>query len=245
MKGKPLADEQYDDGWGLSEGTVLGEGVVTIDSAEFGFDASYGNGEIPLAIFEGNVVSDDGEAHDWRKLYSVGKGWDVVDQGARIQREDGRPKGVGKQSKYGLWIAGAMEAGAAEVLRGRGKQTEAKVWEGLTFEVRAKETDYGGEIGKKQTLVPVRFVGEGSAKTATGSAPAAQSAATTAAPTATAQASGLSASLKAKLKKLAKECESHDEFVDRAFVEVDGVDGNGEAETLVADSADFYNELRG
>ena len=231
-----MTEEQYDS-WDLSDAPVLGEGLVTINSASFGYDAQYGGGEVALAILEGTVESD-GDTHSWKKLYSIGKGWNIVDGGSRVEREDGRKRNFQKQSKYGLWIAGALEAGAGEVLRGRGTPMEAKIWEHLTFEVAAKETDYGGEIGKKSTLVPVKFVGE--AGTAT---PAATKAA---APAANGSSNGhVSGALKMKLKKLAAECDSHDAFVERAFVEVEGVDGNAAVEKAVADSTELYESLRG
>lgn len=230
-------EEEYD-GWGLSEGGSLGTGTVTINAASFGYDAQYKNGEQELAIIEGLVVNEDGEEHDWRQFFSIGAGWSIVDGGTRVERVNGKKANFQKQSKYGLWIAGALDSGAAEVLRGRGPATNAKVWASLIFEVGSREQDYGGDIGKKPVLVPVKYLGEkGSATASTASAATPASS--------EAPASGeVPGALKAKLKRLAAEHDTHDAFVDAAFL-IDGVDGNKHVESLVADSPDFYNALRG
>lgn len=230
-----MSEEQYD-GWELDEGMAFGEGVLTINEARFGFDADYKDGEAPVLILDGDLIDDDGNPRVWHQLYSIGTGWEIVDGGARIELQPGfKRKGVSKQSKYGLWITGAIEAGATNAMRSRGRQTEATVWPGMKFEVRQTDHNYGGEIGTKKVLVPVKFLGESGSTAPTTSA-------ITAAPAPT--VSEIGGALKAKLTKLAKECDSHDIFIERAFVEMD-IDGNKAAEALVADSPDFYLAARG
>ena len=52
------------------------------------------------------------------------------------------------------------------------------------------------------------------------------------------------AKVKIALKKLAVECDSHDEFIERAFIEVDGVDGDASIEAQVMDADGIYAEAR-
>lgn len=219
-------------GWDLAEPTVLGEGEVSIKHSSFGFDSTYG--EQICLILEGQVRTAEGETFDWRKLYSIGKGWDVKDAGATIVAADGRPKKIQPSSKYGIFIDAATQLpDLAKELANRGSCFDAKVWEGLCLEVKATERDYGGDIGKKSTLVPVGYSGGAAIVSASTSTPVASPA-----------ASGeLSPALKRKLKTLAKEATDWENFIDRAFVEVDGVDKNPYVEGLVADSADFYESL--
>lgn len=177
--------------------------------------------------------TDDDDQPEFDEYFGLGTGWETTD-GRTVGRADGRRKGFNKSTKYQLWIAGAVDAGAGDVLRKRDPELgpmNAAIWEGLTFHVNRKEHDYGGDIGKKGILVPTEFKGEAKGKAA----------AKAEAPT-TASGNGVSAALKAKLKKIAKASESLDEFIDQAFA-VDGVDGNAEAEELVV-SGSLYEEVQ-
>lgn len=229
----------YADSYELGDAPVLGEGTVTIENATFGYDAQYRNGEAEILILEGKVVDDEGQPHDWRKFYPVGTGWSVNDGGRSISRQDGKNK-IMRGCKYGLWLQGALESGAGDELRKRGPATEAKVWDGMKFEVRSKESSFknsAGEMVSYGTLVPVAYLGAGAA-TVTATPAAATTSATSSAP------STLSVKLRRELKKVATASDTYDAWVDAAFL-VDGVDGNPEIENMVAESEDLYLELRG
>lgn len=236
----------YADSYELGDAPVLGEGTVTIENATFGYDAQYRNGEAEILILEGKVVDDEGQAHDWRKFYPVGTGWSVNDGGRSISRQDGKGK-IMRGCKYGLWLQGALESGAGEELRKRGPATEAKVWDGMKFEVRSKESSFknsAGEMVSYGTLVPVAYLGAGAQSAGSPTTGPAVKSGSAAAANAGLTAADLPVKLRRELKKVAAASDTYDAWVDAAFL-VDGVDGNPGIESMVADSEDLYLELRG
>lgn len=237
------------DPWELADAPAMGEGIVHIDRAKFGFQTDYNKGETLCMMFEGTVVPEGSdETFPWNKLYPVGGGWEAVDGGARIQRENGIPKQIFKTSKYGFFIDGAKLSGAAQVLKAKGSPLEAHIWEDMDFEMSAKDHDYGGEIGKKATLIPVRYIPSDIAASGRPASTSASSTSASAAPTPPAAPSAdytVPASIKRKLVKLAKEHDTHEAFYDAAFAEIPEIDPSPELSAMVADSPDYYLGLKG
>jgi hypothetical protein len=203
----------------------------TVDSAWFTTDAAYNNGETLLLKLNG--PTDNPDQPETTLQYSCGSGWEAEDNGKRAVREDGKRRRFNQSS--GIWklVDAAMNAGAGDALRSRGTPMEASMWVGLRFHM--KRVEQGEGDFKTTRPLPVSFlgtVGEGSAA----AAPAAAS--STPAPTAAANGAGLSKVLEIKLKKLAKEAATHEDFIVAAF-ELDGVDGNADAERAVVDEAWF------
>lgn len=244
-----MADADEFDPWATTSGLV-DDIDITISDAYFGFNADYNNGETLVLTIEG--TTDDEDNKEYSGFYPCGGGWETTDKGKTASREDGKRKGFNKTSGYGLFFTAAIEAGAGDVLRERGTPFEAAVWPGLTFHMKRLKHNYGGEIGEIERLLPVEFkgvAGEGGAKPAKATGATKKAAPTKAEPEGEADEAGAASSngelpvpLKAKLKKLARECETHDQFIERAYTEVDGVDGNTAAEEAVMDPDGLYAE---
>lgn len=208
---------------------------ATVTSAFFTTDAAYNDGETLLLKLE--CETDNPETPETILQYSTGNGWEAADNGKKAVREDGKRRRFNQQS--GIWklVEAAMNAGAGDALRSRGTPMEASMWVGLKFHI--KRVEMGEGQYKTTRPLPVSFlgvVGEG----ANGSAPAAP------APAGADPASngaGLSKVLEAKLKKLARDSASHEDFIAAAF-DLDGVDGNADAERAVVDEA-FFNAAKG
>lgn len=204
----------------------------TVENAYFATDSNYNDGETLLLKLEG--ATDNAEAPETVLQYSCGNGWEASDGGKVAVREDGRRRRFNQQT--GIWklVEAAMNCGAADAMRTKGTPMEASMWVGLRFHIRRVEQ---GEGQYKTTRpLPVEFLGVVSEN---GSAAAAAPAKTSAA---AANGAGLSKVLEVKLKKLAKEAATHEDFIVAAF-ELDGVDGNADAERAVVDEA-WYEAAR-
>lgn len=211
----------------------------TVDSAWFTTDAAYNNGETLLLKLNG--PTDNPDTPETTLQYSCGSGWEAEDNGKRAVREDGKRRRFNQSS--GIWkmVESAMNAGAGDALRSRGTPMEASMWVGLRFHM--KRVEQGEGDFKTTRPLPVSFlgvVGEGA-----GAAPkqAASAPAPASAPASTSNGAGLSKVLEIKLKKLARESDTHEDFIVAAF-ELDGVDGNADAERAVVDEA-FFNAAKG
>lgn len=206
----------------------------TVDSSWFTTDAAYNDGETLLLKLNG--PTDNPENPEVTLQYSCGNGWEASDGGKVAVREDGKKRRFNQSS--GIWklVEAAMNAGAGDVLRGRGTPMEASMWSGLKFHM--KRIEQGEGQYKTTRPLPVSFlgvVGEGSGQAPAASGPASAPAA---APGPTTNGSGMSKVLEVKLKKLAKESATHEDFIVAAF-DLDGVDGNADAERAVVDEAWF------
>lgn len=235
---------------------------AVVKAAWFEFDPEFNNGQsLVLKMTLQTDIEDfgpDGPTGDL--LFSVGKGWTTNDRGATAVREDGKSKGFHQSTAYHMWIDGAIKCdGAEKVLRSaeRGDPRTAAMWVGTGWHVNRKEVDYGGEIGKKDKLVPTKFLGvandlmeltrggggnipnpSGTAQKAAVAkkvpgvvkkAPAPAQPATT--------ATGIDAELRGELKALALAAETHEAFVEQAF-ELAAVSENDAAQQAVMDAGE-------
>lgn len=243
-------DEKVHDGWSLSSG--LPEAFTgKIQDAYFCYDDDYQDGEAALLKLE--VMTDDpelGESGLLTLLYPVGKGWEPKSKGAAIEHESDKAKNYNRSSGVGLLVAAGLEV-MGDDLRARGTGFEAGVWKGLAFDFERKEYEatIGGEKVNYNRMLPVAVAegGDDAPKKAAGTTKkaASKSAAKEEATDDEAGDAGgdveevkLPAKLRIALKKLAKECDSHDAFVERAFEEIEGVDGDDVAEAAVMDQSD-------
>jgi hypothetical protein len=234
------------DPWHFSSG-LIDDCDITIREAYFAFDPNYQQGEALVLKME--VDTDDDDEPKSTLMFPCGKGWEPKDKGARAGREDGRQKPFNKSSGIALLCAAAIETGAGDIIKDRGDPMQANIWEGLSFHMKRRRIDYGGEIGEIERLLPTEFHGDKSkgAKTGGGSKPAASAASTTKEDTPAdepaADVPALKGALKVKLMKLAKECDDHDTFLEKAY-ETEGVDGNPAAEAAVESPDGLYAEAR-
>lgn len=199
-----------------------------IVDVSFGYNDRYMNGEVAVAIV--TIRSDELEA-DYEVLYPCGKGWEASKDGATLKHESGRPRKLNKQSAWALFAYHVYDAGYSKF--GGEDVLNAATFKGLEFHWNIVEFDYGGEIGKRTRLMPISLVGKAepkaSSKATSGKAKAADS--------------GVDSAIEAALIEAAKAADSYDEFVDAAFG-IEGVDGNVDAEKLVASKA-WYSKNHG
>lgn len=251
-----MADEEFD-AWQFSTG--LPEKVrAKITDSYFTFDADYNDGQTLLLKLE--IQSDDTEigtngADTFQ--YPCGPGWEPADKGARAKREDGTKKAFHVNSGVAVLCAGAVEAGAAEVLKSRGTPLDAGIWKGLEFTFHRKGFTFSNRENNEKVeysrMVPVEFHGGGEGgKKAAGSTKKAASkpaAASKAEPegevdestTTTGEgegAGGLTEPQRVKLKILAKKSDTHNDFMEAAFEQYPDLMGNAEAEEAIADDGE-------
>ncbi|MDX1748659.1 MAG: hypothetical protein R3324_22225, partial [Halobacteriales archaeon] len=193
------------------------------------------------------IETDGDPVDEWTERFSVGSGWEAVEGGKQIQREDGTTRKINSNTDYGRIInrclgeAGGREGreyaehfeGAKKVLMDRGEPTEAGVWVGLRFHMTSQEFSFHNkeedeEVTYNRTL-PVAFKGEDDPD------------GTVSSPAGSESNGSLSKAerikVEAALKKLAKEADDHADFLDKAM-ELETVTTHDELLELVADDSD-------
>lgn len=129
--------------------------TVTIEDARFTYDARYNNGE--SLLLEWVCSSDDPDNAELTLNFSCGSNWEAAEGGRRATHE--KKHAFVKTSRVGKMISRVIELGAGSVLEARGPMTDAQVWVGLQFHMARETTEYGGEIGSREFLMPTAFVG--------------------------------------------------------------------------------------
>lgn len=232
------------DPWEFSSGLVE-EMTATIKDAVFATDATYNDGNTLLLKLD--VMADDvevGEGGAMTLLYPAGPGWVATDRGQHAAREDGKQKKLNKSTGVALLVASAVECGAGDILKSRGTPLDAGIWIGLKFDFTNRNFSFKGSDGTDVAYSRMLISAfHGSADTTGGPTPAATANGASSTPTSPAATNGgtpaadLDVRVKTKLKLLAKSIRAangeHDTFVERAFAEVDGVNGDGAAEDAV------------
>lgn len=241
----PAATKEFDPFKGTSglepfDGSIIG--------ARFGYDSKYNDGQSLVLLLDIKNI-EDGE--EQTRFYSVGRGWEEADGGKSAARENGKdPEGFNDQTAYHAFIQGAFKSGAEDVLRGRGLMPwEAELWTGLNFTFGPES--YQDQDGKDRTrFVPTDFLGEAEAKGAKASkaaptkkAPAkaapAKEAADEAEETGKEGLALLTKPQQIKLTKLAGTASDYDDFVQQAYVDVDGIaDGGADVDAFMADESE-------
>jgi hypothetical protein len=225
------------------------DGLVTeyqgkITDAYFTYDDSYNDGESLLLKLE--IQTDNSELGDGGAVieqYPVGKGWETTDTGKTASREDGKPKALNKNSGVAVLVTSAIEAGAAAELKSRGIPTDSAIWPGLEFTFARKEFTFkvDGEERSYGRMLITEYHGHGLGAAGGAVKPGK---AEKGEKGENAVAGPIPPKVKIQLKKLAMECDTHDEFIERAFVEIDGVDGDSVVESTVMDANGLYADAR-
>lgn len=91
------------DPFALSSGLPLADTDVVVSAMEFKFDTSYSADACVAAI---TFQPDEGEPQE--QLYSCGKGWEPLDQGASVGHTSGRAVNFNGQSNFGRFWAAAL-----------------------------------------------------------------------------------------------------------------------------------------
>lgn len=221
-----------DEAWETETG-LLDEYQGTITRSWFATDARYNDGNTIMLHWE--IATNDPEFPEVTEKFPCGSGWDSRDGGKTIAHELGKVK-FNKNSIYGRIVDRLTKADgslhdALTTIKGRGRPTSADIWEGLTFHFKREEHNYGGDIGVKSRVMPLKFVGL-DAQVSTESTKA------EAAPAATTEIDPVVA---AKLRKAVTDAANHQEFVDAAMA-VDGVVGDDDLLASIVDdgATGFY-----
>lgn len=221
-------------GWDTIESTGLFEGPGTItDETEFGFDASYDNGNsmVFILVIDPDTPTEDGEPV--RQFYSLGKGWDSED-GGETAYNPSNPSGFNKTSNYGMLIDSMKQTDAFDVIKERGLPDKASVWHGLRFDFKRQpvKRTIRGEERTSEVLLIDDYLGEGGDE----EKPAKKAKAKPAA-----KAASGDKALRAKIKKLGKDHDDHDDFLAAVLEEFPEVEEYDElyAEVLDEDSGLF------
>lgn len=231
--------------WETSSG-LLDEITGEIVDATFGYKESYQSGEALLLIAD--VQTGDPELGEGGILtldWPVGKGWETGDKGKTATHESGKPKKFNGQSGIGVLIDSIRDAGGLAAMAKKGEAFEAASYVGLnaTFTRKEYKNTINGEERSWNRML-VSEIHDGKAKAQAPKPDPEPVAEATDTPAEAASTPKVPAALKIKLKKLAIECDDHDTFVERAFAEIDGVDGVQNVEDAVSDE-DFYRGLKG
>lgn len=223
--------ELFDDEWTLGTGLALAGGDWTVAACSFGFNAKLGAD----ALCANFVFTDpSGESEDQQQSFSVGKGWEAVDGGEALVREDGQRGKIGKTTNYGRLVNSAMDATkAAGVAMPFASPRLAAGWVGTSWTLGTVSytTQFKDEEAKERSaFVFTAYKGAGATATAV-KAPGGKAAPK--APSAT----DIDADLLAALHALAvTHAADHDAFVEAAY-EIDGVDGVKHVEKAILKSA--------
>lgn len=224
-----MVDEvTLDEAWETESG-LLEQYVGTITRSWFATDARYNDGNTMMLHWE--IATNDPDIPEVTEKFPIGGGWDSSDGGATVVHEKGKQK-FNNSSIYGKIVKRVNDGDGVlhdvlPVLKQRGRPTQANIWDGLTFEFKREEFDYGGEIGKKARVMPVKFLGENAQAPLATATPAAASApaASAPAPAPAAASDDVDPVVAAKLRQAARNAGSHQAFLDAAM-EIDGVTTN-------------------
>lgn len=151
---------------------------VTFTQARFIVDPNYtdtATGEL-IPVFAADLVTDNPEAGNGGTLedqfFSIGKGWEIEDDGAKVVRAAGKKGGFNHSSYLQTIIAKLIELDE-QLARGRYEETgltpqEAGYWEGLRVHMVQEEYTTGGfkDVEKKtrSRLMPDAVYGWGEAE---------------------------------------------------------------------------------
>lgn len=227
--------------WETSSGLV-DEYDGKITEAWFEFDDNYNSGE--TLVFKLSIQTDDPELGDGgtvTEMYPCGRGWEAGAKGASAHHESGKARKFNKQSGMGLLIDYTVDCLGDDVAK-LGQPNDAETWVGLagTFtRVERKFTIDGQEVTSARMLPSELTIGGGGAKKAAKKAPAKKAAAK---PADDDEGVKLPVKIRKALETLAEEASYHDDFVERAFAEVDGIEGDEDLEAIVMDADGFYAE---
>lgn len=155
-----MVDEEFDS-WQTGSG-LLTDYEGTVVKAEFATDIDYQQG-IPTLLFLTLEYADkdSGETFENKERYSVGADWKSYDGGETVEHPKGPTQRINKNGQYGRLIDAAIEAGGADLLRKRGKATNAGVWVGTRWHFAEVSTDYnidGNKITSTKNF-PDKYLG--------------------------------------------------------------------------------------
>lgn len=218
-----------------------------------------------IPVFAVDFATDDPDVGEngviENQFLSIGKGWEIEDGGAKVVRPEGKKGGFNNSTYLQSIINTMMDLENGEkLLRGRYEDTgltpqEAGFWEGLRCHMEQTEYTVGGfgnvEKKTRTRLMPTEVYGWTEAPKPATKAPAKKAPAKKAAVKKAAAkepeveetvqtpyaAARLAAGeeIVAQIRAIADECEDTDQFMERCYAEVAGIDESAEIQLLVDD----------
>jgi len=244
---------------------------VTFTEARFIKDPSYTNDDGDMMpIFAADLATDDPDVGEngvlENQFFSIGKGWEIEDIGAKVVRPDGKKAGFNNSTYLQSIVNTIMGLDGGEAkLRGRYEDTgltpmDAGFWEGLRVHMEQTEYTTGGfgnvEKKTRTRLMPTEVYGWTEAPKPATKAPAKKAAAKKAPAKKAAAAKVVEAEPEVEetvqtpyaaarlvagqdvvdaIRAIADECEDTDQFMERCYAEVEGIDESAEIQLLVDD----------
>lgn len=217
------------DSFALSSG-LLNNFQHQVETAWFGedeeSDSEFSVGRLFLFMQGPSFVDGELESEDHRERLSIGNGWEVVDEGAAVEKANPR---FNRNSGIGRWISQAAAAGdeVIDLIAGRGDAYEAKTYEGLTvtYGDRVEVSKFKNEDGEEVVvealqILDVEEAGKKPARKSTRKAAAKKPAAKKT--TRSRKKADPEAELKAKIVEFGTdgEWDDHEEFVDAVLEEM-------------------------
>jgi len=137
-----------------------------IKGAAFGYREEYNRGESALLVWTGESPDEDAD----EIIFPLGKGWEVVDDGASVQHPKRRQ--FIDVSFMGMLINRVVKELGVD-MKSRGPATSAEVWVGLGFHMKREKFEFGSGImeekgGKTEHLMPVAVIAGKGKKAAAG-----------------------------------------------------------------------------
>jgi len=261
-----MSDDTFNHIFGGSSG-LFDDGEVTFTECRFIKDPGYTNQDGDLMpVFATDLVTDDPDVGESGTLenqfFSIGKGWEIEDGGAKVAHESGKEKGFNKQTYLQAFLIAMMETEdgkGADKVRERYEATgltpqTAGFWEGLRVHVEQQDYTTGGfkDVEKKTRgrLMPIEVLGWDGAAVEKPAAPVAKKAPAKKAPVkkapakaepeaelspyATARAA-VGEGIAEAIRAIADEVTDTDEFMERCYAEIDGIDADDNIQLLVDD----------
>lgn len=218
---------------------------ITIRNFRFGLDPAYTNQDDEMTLTGiCDFVTDDPDVGTNgtidNQFLTIGKGWEAINGGKAVQREDGRPKGFNNSTYLGALLDACMGL-AEDKMRARYESTQlspmdAGFWEGL--QLHMVQTEYEAFNKKRTRLLPTEVKGWGAAKPkAAKKAAAKKVAAKKAAPKVEEPEVDPLEALREQIIAIAKTSEDDGgaTFIERCYSEIEGLDASDEAMALVDD----------
>lgn len=132
------------DPWELEELIPFNEGDITVVDSYFE-EGKFGTQLVWTCRVDVPRNPVDFPAETFNGWYSVGKGWAVLEAGARISKPEADPTRIPKihaSSNYGKIIARVVDLGVN--MRERGAPTQASVWKDMRFTMKREQVKYTG-----------------------------------------------------------------------------------------------------
>jgi hypothetical protein len=152
----PVDDKgrEYDEAWDTTTG-LPDDFDGTVVSSKFGTVEDYKDADGNLQpLFIATIKPAEGDPFD--VSFSLGKGWEIADNGMAVTREDGKRKFVAS-SMYGMLNTRAK--GLWPDIKYRTPPDRIGAYNGTSWHWKREKIEYGGRLESREHLMPTTFIG--------------------------------------------------------------------------------------